>query len=298
MNAPRRPISLRGIRTFCSAARHQSFRLAADELFITASAVSHQVKKLEEELKVALFDRKGRSIELTAAGRLLFEGADRLVRGIDEVATQLRQDYRRESLRVSVQPFFASEFFVPKLHEFTAAHPNIDIQVDTSDETSERHPAAADVSIRLFRQVPANLACDRLFPLRLVPACSPEFREKLRIVGWQVADALPIVVHSSRANAWKAWSDRSGIRVPTTNNVIRLDSMFAVARAAEQGAGAALVPLPLADSWFDSGRLVRLFDYELVTPDVYCVVCENDERDRPEIKALRDWSLRTFAVNR
>ncbi len=298
MNAPRRPLSLRGIRTFCTAARHESFRLAAEELFITASAVSHQVKKLEEELKVDLFSRKGRSIELTVAGRMLYEGANELVRGIDEVASQLRQDYRRESLRVSVQPFFASEFFVPRLNEFTTAYPEIDIQVDTSDETSERHPSSADVSIRLFRQAPSNLSCDPLFPLRLVPACSPEFRDSLDMVGWQVAKALPIVVHSGRANAWKAWSDRSGIKVPRTDNIIRLDSMIAVARAAEQGLGAALVPLPLADSWFDSGRLVRLFDYELVTPDVYCVVCENDVQDRPEIRALRDWSLQTFAAER
>ena len=296
MNAPRRPLSLRGIRTFCSAARHQSFRLAAEELFITASAVSHQVKRLEEELKVQLFDRTGRSIKLTVAGRLLFEEAEKLVSGIDDAAAQLRRDYRRESLRVSVQPFFASELFIPRLQDFTAAHPNIDIQVDTSDETSERHPASADVSIRLFRQVPENLACDRLFPLRLVPACSPEFRENLPMVGWQVAKALPIVVHSSRANAWKAWSDRSGISVPKTDNVIRLDSMIAVARAAERGVGAALVPLPLADSWFESGRLVRLFDYELVTADEYCVVSEKDQQDRPEIRALRDWSLQTFTA--
>ena len=116
------------------------------------------------------------------------------------------------------------------------------------------------------------------------------------MVGWQVAKALPIVVHSSRANAWKAWSDRSGISVPKTDNVIRLDSMIAVARAAERGVGAALVPLPLADSWFESGRLVRLFDYELVTADEYCVVSEKDQQDRPEIRALRDWSLQTFTA--
>lgn len=297
MNAPRRPLSLRGIRTFCSAARHQSFRLAAEELFVTASAVSHQVKKLEEELKVELFDRTGRSIQLTVAGRLLFDEAEKLVSGVDDAAAQLRRDYRRESLRVSVQPFFASELFIPRLQDFTALHPDIDIQVDTSDETSERHPAAADVSIRLFRQVPDNLSCDRLFPLRLVPACSPGFRESIPMVGWQVSRALPIVVHSSRANAWKAWSDRSGISVPKTDNVIRLDSMIAVARAAEQGVGAALVPLPLAESWFDSGRLVRLFDYELVTADEYCVVAEKDQQDRPEVRALRDWSLQTFAAD-
>ncbi len=295
MNATRKPLSLRGIRTFCAAARLTSFRLAAEELFVTASAVSHQVRKLEEELQVQLFDRRGRDIELTVAGQKLFAAAAPLVAAVDDVAAELRSDYRRESLRLSVQPFFASEMFVPRLTEFTAAHPHIDIRIDTSDETSERHPSSADVSIRLFRQLPQGLSGDRLFPLRLVPACSPEFRNKLDITGWQVAKALPIVVHSSRENSWSAWSERSGIRVPKTANVIRLDSMIAVARAAEQGLGAALVPLPLAESWFASGRLVRLFDYELVTADNYCVVCTEEDSERPEIRALREWTLQTFA---
>lgn len=296
MRTTRRPLSLRGIRTFCCAARLLSFRLAAEELFVTASAVSHQVRKLEEELQVELFSRRGRSIELTTAGRLLYDEVECLIRGIDEAASQLRHDYRRESLRVSVQPFFASEMLVPRLSEFTSAHPNIDIRIDTSDETSERHPSSADVSIRLFRQIPPGLAADRLFPLRLVPACSPAFRDKLDRTGWQVAKALPLVVHSTRPNAWKAWSDRAGIRVPRADNILRLDSMIAVARAAEQGLGAALVPLPLAMGWFESGRLVRLFDYELTTRDSYCVVCNEEDRRRPDIVALREWSLRTFGA--
>lgn len=289
-------MSLRGVRTFCSAAKHSSFRMAADELHVTASAVSHQVRKLEDELAVRLFERRGRNISLTVAGRMLLEAALPLVEGIDDVASQIRQDYRRESLRVSVQPFFASELFVPRLNEFASAYPHVDIQVDTSDESSERHPATADLSIRLFRRLPSGLYGEPLFPLKLVPACSPGFREQLDITGWQVASALPIVVHSARENLWKAWSERSGIRVPVTANFIRLDSMIAVARAAERGVGAALVPVPLADAWFESGRLVRLFDYELVTRDSYYVVCSQADRERSEIRALRDWTLQTFAA--
>ncbi|MGH8130889.1 MAG: LysR substrate-binding domain-containing protein [Steroidobacteraceae bacterium] len=286
---------MRGIRTFCVAARHENFRLAAEELFVTASAVSHQIKKLQDELQVELFQRQGRSLQLTAAGRILFEEASESIRRLDDVAGQLRAGYQRASLRVSVQPFFASELFVPKLNEFTSANPRIDIHVDTSDETSERHPADADVSIRLFRSVPEGLHADRLFPLRLVPACSPDFREQLNVVGWHVSRALPIVVHSSRPNAWKTWSDHSGIQVPKSTNMIRLDSMVAVARAAERGLGAALVPLPLAEAWFQAGTLVRLFDYELVTRDCYYFVCNESVMKRDDITALRDWVIKSFA---
>lgn len=286
---------MRGMRTFCAAARHQSFKLAADELFITASAVSHQIKKLEDELRVELFERTGRAIRLTAAGELLFSEADAAVNRLDEVVGRLRGEYLRSSLRVSVQPFFASEFFVPRLSEFTSANPSIDIHIDTSNESSEQHPSAADVSIRLFRNVPAGLFADALFPLRLVPACSPGFRESLDIVGWRVNNAVPMVVHSSRPNAWKSWSEHSGIGVPQTSNIIRLDSMLAVAKAAEQGLGVALVPVPLANAWFTSGRLVRLFDYELFTRDTYYIVGAMKDRERHDVQALRHWVLQSFA---
>lgn len=289
---------MRGIRTFCVAARHESFRLAAEDLFVTASAVSHQIKKLEDELAVRLFERQGRVLQLTSAGRVLYEEAAECIRRLDETASRLREGYQRASLRVSVQPFFASEMFVPRLSEFTAEHPSIDIHVDTRDETSERHPSDADISIRLFRSAPDGLAADLLFPLRLVPACSPEFREKLDITGWNVRKALPIVVHGSRPNAWKNWSERSGIRIPRNRSIVRLDSMIAVARAAERGLGAALVPLPIAEAWFRSGGLVRLFDYELVTRDGYYIVCEHRQSEREDIQAFRKWVLQAFAAYR
>ncbi len=294
----KRPPSMRGIRVFCVAARHQSFRLAAEELFISASAVSHQIRKLEDEFQIELFNRTGRAIELTIAGEALFNEIDRPVQDIDTAIGRLCNEFRTEHLRVSVQPFFASELVVPRLSEFTAAHPNIDINIETSNEASERHPASADLSIRLFRVPPAGLTAERLFPLRLVPACSPAFRNELNVVGWRLAKAVPMVVHSSRPNAWMAWSQHSGIQVPQTSNYIRLDSMTAVVRAAAQGLGAALVPVPLAQAWFDTGRLVRLFDYELVTADAYYMVYEPDQIERPEIRALRDWVLQSFAINR
>jgi LysR family glycine cleavage system transcriptional activator len=294
MNTPAKRMSMRGVRTFCVAARHGSFRHAAEELFLTASAVSHQIKKLEDELGVKLFDRNGRSLDLTDAGRILYDEADVAVRRLDAIAASLRPEAPRAALRVSVQPFFASEMFVPRLADFTALHPEIDISVDTSDETPERHPANTDVSIRLFGAPPKGLASKVLFPLMLVPACSPDFRSKIDMVGWNVRKPFPLVVHTTRPDAWRLWSEYAGIHIPKTRNVIRLDSMIAVARAAERGLGAALLPLPLSDAWFKSGSLVRLFDQEMESSDAYYVVSEKDQDHRPEIHALRNWVLQEF----
>jgi LysR family glycine cleavage system transcriptional activator len=290
-----RQLSLRSLRTFCVAGRHRSFRIAAEELFVSASAVSHQIRSLEQELKLALFVRKAQSLELTEAGATLYAEIDPLIRRIDAITRNFSSRLRGQSLRISVQPFFASEMFVPRLPDFTASNPKIDIHVDTSDETAEKYASNFDVSVRLFRSAPPNLCSDRLFPLRLVPAVSPAFRDRWRKTVDAPGGEIPLIVHSSRPNAWKEWALSAGFDPLRPSSLVRLDSMIAVARAAERGLGAALVPLPLSDAWFASGSLVRLFEHELVARDGYYFVYRNEDASRSDIQALRQWILQTFA---
>jgi LysR family glycine cleavage system transcriptional activator len=113
-------ISLRGLRTFCVAARYESFRTAGEELFITASAVSHQIKSLEEELGEPLFDRTSRELSLTETGKSFYEDVSPLIEQLDAEVAKYKKGATSSSIRISVQPFFASEFFVPRLSEFTA----------------------------------------------------------------------------------------------------------------------------------------------------------------------------------
>jgi LysR family glycine cleavage system transcriptional activator len=287
-------MSLRGLRTFCVAAGHESFRAAADDLFVTASAVSHQIRSLEDELGLQLFERSARSLNLTETGRSLYDEIRPMIEGLDSIVARHRVAGMRRSLRISVQPFFASELFVPRLHEFTRAYPEYDIQVDTSDETSEKHPSNSDISIRLFRSRPANLVSDLLFPLRLVPAGSPGFRDRMKMEGGKVVGEFPTIVHDTRPRAWGQWARSSGISLPADANTIRLDSMIAIARAAERGLGAALVPVPLSDAWFESGSLVQLFEHELVTTDGYYIVCASDRIKDDNVRVLRDWVLQSF----
>jgi LysR family glycine cleavage system transcriptional activator len=289
-----RNISLRGLRAFCLAAEHESFRDAAEKLFITASAVSHQIKNLEDELGQKLFERTSRSLTLTETGRLLLDDIKPLVTRLDEVAARYRVSATRGTLSISVQPFFASEVFIPKLSEFTQGHPDIDIKVDTSDESAEKHPAAADVSIRVFRSAPAGYASDRLFPLRLIPAASPELRKKLVVDATSISGDVPLLVHDSRPTAWRQWSKSSGIEMPRDPSTIRLDSMIAIARAAERGLGVALVPVQLSDGWFASGSLVPLSDHELLTRDAYYFVCRAEDANNATIQTLRSWVLQNF----
>jgi LysR family glycine cleavage system transcriptional activator len=292
--ALRSNVGLRALRTFCVAARHESFRTAAEELFITASAVSHQIKSLEQELGEPLFDRNSRDLRLTAVGRSLFEEACPLMDQLDEVVARYKKGFRQRSVRMSVQPFFASEYFVPRLTEFTAAHPEIDIKIGTSDETPETLPADADLSIRLFRTPPAGVTSDLLMPLTLAPAGSPDFRKRLEVRKDRVVSDFPVIIHETYPSAWKQWSRATGIELPADSKVTRLDSMIAVIRACERGLGAALVPVPLADLWFRNGSIVRLFEQPLVADVSYYLVVGDDRADDPAVSLLRDWILHNF----
>ena len=278
------------------AARYESFRAAGEELFITASAVSHQIKSVEEELGERLFDRTSRELRLTDAGRSLYEEVGPLIDQVDATVARFRNRKAVSSIRVSVQPFFASEYFIPRLSEFTDAHPEIDIQVNATDESAEKHPASADLSIRLFRLPPEELESNLLFPLRLVPAGSPEFKEKIVVSKKAVVSEFPLIVHETHPKAWKQWSESSGIALPDGAKKTRLDSMIAVVRAAQRGIGAALVPVPIGDLWFAEGSIVRLFKQELVADSSYYLVCRPDRVADESVRLFKDWILQEFAV--
>ena len=294
MKQNNRNLSLRGLRTFCVAAENESFRDAADRLFVTASAVSHQIKNLEDELGQKLFERSSRSLTLTETGRSLLSDIKPIITNLDEVASRYRQSAGQQTLSISVQPFFASELFIPRLPDFATRHPDVDIKLDTSDESIERHPSGADVSIRVFKSAPEGLASDRLFPLRLVPAASPQVRDRVDLTGNRVVCDVSLIVHDSRPKAWRQWQKSSGVRLPDDTSAVRLDSMIAVARAAERGLGIALVPVQLSDTWFESGSLVPLSEHELVMPDAYYFVCRRTDEDKDAVGKLRQWVLQNF----
>jgi len=288
-------ISLRGLRTFCIVAQRGSFRVAAQELYLTPSAISHQIKSLENELDVKLFNRTARDLSLTEAGATLLDDSGPLISQLDEVASRFQTRYAQRQLRVTVQPFFATEMLVPCLSSFIKENPDIVINIDTEDQSAEKHPAGADVSIRLFRSKPENLEVDELFRLRLVPACSPRLLHLSNAAVKNSLQGLPLITHSKRPNAWRDWALSAGEKLGDPSSSIRLETMISVARAAQQGLGVALVPLPLSESWFRSGELVRLFEHELVTPDRYLMVAREEDQQRREVRIFRKWILQKFA---
>ena len=289
-----RPPPTRSLRAFCVAARHRSFKLAADELYLTPSAVSHQMKELEEALGVELFVRKSRALELTAVGATLLEEIEPLLTALDRTLAQVARRSGRRTLRILLPPFFASELFIPRLTGFCAQHREIDIQIDTRDPRPSLHPSTADVSILLADAEPQGVQAARLFSLSLTAVCAPEHAATVARLSSAVLREMPLIVHKPRPYAWTNWAEQVGLEPPEPKNLIELDTMYAVARAAERGVGIALVPSRLCEAWFRSGSLVQIFATELATADTYFLVSRRKEAGRPEIQALAAWALSQF----
>ncbi len=285
---------MRALRAFCAAAEHESFRLAAEELYLTSSAVSHQIKQLEEALGITLFTRQPRSMRLTDAGRVFLHDIHPILDDLDTVIERTSQRTGRTSLTLSVQPLFASELLVPRLSNFLRANPDISISVETTDPETGSFDRGVDVSIRLFASPPKSVHHDRLFDIRLIAVGSIDFYDSVKVVAGRITSEFPLIVHDARPKAWKQWQAAAGIRLPGDATTIRLDSMLAVQQAAEQGLGAALMPVQLCGAKFASGKLAALFEHELQVEEAYYLICNRDHKDSPSISRFRSWVLQEF----
>jgi len=139
--------SLKFLKTFQVAARLKSFKAAPEELHLTPSAVSHQIKTLEEQLAVALFDRGMRTLTLTDAGAHYLEHISDIFARLESVTEQLKMRYGRSILRLNVPPFFARALLLPRLASFTQAREDTDIRIETSSSAPKSHPPEADLSV-------------------------------------------------------------------------------------------------------------------------------------------------------
>jgi DNA-binding transcriptional LysR family regulator len=256
--------------------------------------VSHQIKELEGALGVELFERKIRALDLTTAGHALLEDVEPLLEALDRSLTQTARRGSRRRLRVLMPPFFASELFVPRLGSFCAAHPNIDIQVETREPRPAAHPPTADVSILLCDAQPHGLQAERLFDVRLVAACAAQHAATIARLGYHVFRELALIVHRPRPFAWLNWAEEIGLDAPEPKSILELNTLASVVSAAEAGLGVALVPEALCAKRFHSGALVRVFPVEVAIRETYFVACRMRDSVMAEVAAAMEWTLEEF----
>jgi LysR family glycine cleavage system transcriptional activator len=283
--------SLKFLKTFQVAAKLQSFKAAAEELFVTPSAVSHQIKALEEQLGVALFQRGVRTLTLTDAGSHYLEHINDIFSKLESVTEQLQLRYGRSIIRMNVPSFFANEMLLPRLASFTQSREETDIRIETTFGTPKTHSAEADLSIVVGTGPWEGLTVHELFAQSFIAACSPAFLLENPIDNYADLNGKTLLLHEERREAWERWSAGVGIEPIKPNRLVRLDSMAAVVRAAEQGVGVALVPSRLSADRFSAGGLVKLFDAELTTNESYVLLHRPEDQAREDLQELTQWIL-------
>lgn len=285
---------LNNLRTFQVAGRHMSFTRAGDELSITPSAVSHQIKTLESFLGLPLFRRLTRALEFTEAGEQYFDYLDTMFSRLTSETLQLSTDYSRKIVRLCVPPFFAEEAILPRLGSFDDATIQTDIRVATQSSTMDELSSDADISILLGDPQQHSQETNRLFERKVVVGCSADYLVEYPMQTYADLDGQTLLVHDKNPYAWRAWAKSVGIKAPVPRKQIRSDSMSAIVRAAQQGLGVALISWPLGRGCFDEESLVRVFDEEVGTSKFFYVSVRSTDMQRPEVVKLRDWIITEF----
>jgi LysR family transcriptional regulator, glycine cleavage system transcriptional activator len=284
------------LKTFQVAAKLQSFKAAAEELFVTPSAISHQIKALEEQLGVALFERGVRALTLTDAGAHYLEHINDIFAKLESVTEQLQVRYGRSIIRLNVPPFFANELLLPRLASFSQTREETDIRIETTFSAPKAHPSEADLSIVWGTGPWEGLTVHELFPLSYIAACSPDFLLENPIDTFGDLNGKTLLQHEERRDAWERWALHLGISPIKPNRLIRLDTMSAVVRAAEQGVGVALVPSRLSANRFVTGGLVKVFDAEWTTNESYVLLHRPEDHAREDLQEFTQWILSEFRV--
>jgi LysR family glycine cleavage system transcriptional activator len=285
---------IRGLRSFCIAAKCLSFKHAASQLYLTPSAVSHQIKQLEEQLGIELFIRQTRSIELTSAGKQFYQSVQPLISQLESTISDFTNSQQNKNIVISLPEFFASELFIPRLSEWAEQNPTINLQLETVKSGSDPS-LVADLSIVLTNDKPNATVVHDLFPIRYAPACNKAVFEKWKNASFDALSSIPLILHRARPWAWHQWAEKVGVDNFAPQKIMQFDSMFGVARAAQRGMGIALIPLPMSDAWFEEGLLVKLFDEELITKDRYFLIQHDNIEKKEEVELFTNWVNSSFS---
>lgn len=289
--------SLSGLRTFEAAARRLSFTEAADELSVTQTAVSHQVRRLEVQLGVTLFVRKGRALELTEAGRTLLPSVSSGFEALRSGVQALRRHEDQTVLTVTTIVSFATKWLVPRLSAFRAAHPDIDLRLLTSTEINDLDRDDIDVAIRWGNgDWSDSLLIEKLMSEDLFPVCAPSLLEQGPPLARPEDLAHHTLLHTMHfADDWRMWLTAAGVRSVDPAAGPKFDLALNAIQAAIDGGGVALAHAAFVESDLAAGRLVVPFECRLPSEAAYYVVSPRAAAEQPKIARFRQWLMAEVA---
>ncbi len=289
-------LPLAALHIFVEVGKLGSMKRAAEVLCVSPGAISQQIKNLEDRLAVRLFTRTNREVELTDAGRALFDRLSPLFDEVEEIWSNAPGASRRLTrLTVSTTASFASAWLVPRLGHFKALYPDIEVAIDSSQRVLDLRREYVDVAIRHgLGSYPGHDAF-KIWTPEMVPVCSPALLSPDRpITRPEHCLAYPLLQDSDRAD-WALWLRAHGIEDKRAQRGTSLSDESLLVKAAIAGQGIALVRDIYVRDEIAAGRLVRALDLPWPTQFAYYVVCSSQRKDEWRIAAFRDWVKKEMA---
>jgi len=307
----RRPLALDGLRAFEAVARRLSFSAAADELYLTQSAISRQIKALETELGAPLFNRGTRKVELTAAGEALRQAVLPALDGIDRTVRQIRVSQGRRQVNLSTFASFATLWLMPRLAGFQQQHPDIDIRISANDRRAEMDDPELDLVLRYDYAANVPAEAEPMFGELLTPVASPWLLQQAASgQAAPLASAADLAGHalleeddhrpSAATLSWRRWLRHQGQPGLEPRRWIYLNYTHQQVQGALAGQGVALARMALVHDQLARGELVEPFGPagRLPGPAVYWLIPLPGARLRPELRAFIAWVRGEAAVTR
>ncbi len=279
---------MNAVRTFECAARHLSFSLAAEELHVTPSAVSHQIKGLEAFLGVKLFERKTRQVCLTQEAKPFLTDVQRGLLEISE-ATRRLLDSNQDTILLSVTPAFASGWLIPRLYKFYELHPEIEVQIVTSLKLVDFDNTNVHMALRYGRGDWKGLTSDWLIEDELVTICSPKRYAKDKPRSPTELRQQVLLQAHQKEDDWPNWFSVAGVAPTGSIQGPRFENTPLMIEAAVAGLGYGITNRQFIQQDLDSGRLVIPFDVESQSGCAYYLVYPNHIELSGKLRHFRDW---------
>ena len=288
---------LNSLRYFVVAAKYLNFSRAAQDLFVTPAAVSHQIRALEEDLGVALFRRLPREIALTESGTRLLEVTKGAFEDIAKVVDSLRTSSKLGTLRVTVLPYFSSKWLAPRLERFWKACPGIELRLHHTLTPVDFSAEESDIAIQWGNNNWIGHAAEFLFGSDKGPVCAPSLLNGPNAIRTP-ADILRhtlLLFNEETYDEWALWFRGCGINDISGAKTLLVDDVFVLMQAAAEGRGVLLPPYIVIAKLIEEGSVVRLFPEHDLKGHGYYLVYPINGLNRAVCKAFRDWLMKEIA---
>lgn len=294
MSSKRLP-PLNSLRNFEAAARLGSFRKASQELFVTPSAVSHQVKALEEFLQVALFERHTRRIELTSAGRDYLRSVQKALDEIERGTQRVMVAHTGGELNLAVAPAFLTRWMIPRMTRFYDQYPNIELDITASIGLIDFAHSDREMAVYFGNGDWKDVKAHFLKSSELIPVCAPSLLDGKTVTAAADLLRLPLLHVSKRPHEWPDWCEEAGAEFNERRKGLTLSSSLLTARAASKGLGVALADINLISDDIQSGQLVAPVNVTLKRTYSFYLVYEKNRPMTPAMRQFKDWIMAEMA---